>query len=36
VLCKQTGGYIIFTDSSYTTEEFCKSFIRIFDRELEP
>jgi protein transport protein SEC23 len=31
-LCEQTGGYIIFTDS-YKTEEFRKSFIRIFDRE---
>jgi protein transport protein SEC23 len=29
---ERTGGYIIFTDS-YKTEEFRKSFMRIFDRE---
>lgn len=31
-LCERTGGYMIFTDS-YKTEEFRKSFMRIFDRE---
>mmetsp|Transcript_32888 Transcript_32888/g.57477 ORF Transcript_32888/g.57477 Transcript_32888/m.57477 type:complete len:749 (+) Transcript_32888:21-2267(+) len=31
-LCERTGGYMIFTDS-FKTDEFRKSFMRIFDRE---